>query len=132
MLFICVYIPPGIKGEEMRGIHDALLIKMDTFLAAEPDCDVMAVRDFNHFDIQNLRTGIYLDDIVTKPTRASSILVRILVSRRLTEVYAESKVSYDCPIGNSDHLMISCSDLLLSAWVIHTMLQMCLIYGSPT
>ena len=47
-------------------------------------------------------------DILNRPTRGDNILDHILVSHDLREVYDESLVSYDCPVGRSDHLMITC------------------------
>ena len=107
-LLICIYIPPNIRAGELQQIHDAIVDVTDKFLSSKPHYQQLILGDFNHFNVQSLCSDLGLRDIVTKPTRATSILDHVLISYDLTSVYDENRVEYDCPIGKSDHLMISC------------------------
>ena len=111
LFLICIYILPNTRADDLRLIHDSLVDIVDSFLAKKPNYRYCIVGDFNHFDVAALSADLNLTDLVKSPTRANNILDHILISHDLREVYDESLVTYDCPIGRSDHLMVTCRPL---------------------
>ena len=58
--------------------------------------------------VARLCSDLDLIDLVNQPTRGTNILDHILISRQLRDMYNSSSMSYNSPLGKSDHLMITC------------------------
>lgn len=108
LLVICVYIPPNLLVNDLREVRSALVCKVDDFLSLQPNYSCVFLGDFNQFDVASLCSELDLIDIICQPTRKNSILDHILISKQLQEEYSSSNTFFDCPLGKSDHLMITC------------------------
>ena len=108
LLLICIYIPPNVKADNLRQIHDMLVMIVDDHLSCKPYYSYAIVGDLNQFNVGNLCNELHLSELINRPTRGNNILDHILVSGDLTDIYLPNNVDYDCPIGKADHLMITC------------------------
>lgn len=108
IFLLTLYIPPNVPNNDLHRIHEIIVDTVDSFLFHEPQYQVIIVGDLNRFNVERLCTDLNLTDIVKKPTRGQNILDHIIISSGLTRIYGE-RVEYDCAIGKSDHLMITCT-----------------------
>jgi exonuclease III len=108
LLLVCIYIPPNVRADDLLQIHEMLVMTIDDYLSCKPHYSYVILGDFNHFNVASLCIDLNLSDLINRPTRGSNILDHILVSCDLEDIYASTKVDYDCPMGKSDHLMITC------------------------
>ena len=104
---LCVYIPPNLSRVSHEQIHATLVNITDDLLTQKSDYNEIIVGDFNDFLVTDLCDVLALKDLVTKPTRKSNILDHVLVTDGLLRYYESNCISYDAPLANSDHLMIS-------------------------
>ena len=74
----------------------------------------MILGNFNDFDVKQLALDIDLSDIVLKPTRGLNILDHILVSENFKPYYYPLNVSYESPLGKSDHISLVATPSVLS------------------
>ena len=99
----CIYIPPNLKSNTLNAIREDVTNITDDHLMCHPNRGLMLLGDFNDFDVKTLSLDLSLTDIVDRPTRGKNILDHVLISESLTQHYERSDVSYECPIGKSDH-----------------------------
>ena len=109
VFLVCIYLPPNVLSEVLESTHRKIVDMTDDFLVKNPSYHVIIAGDLNKFDVQRLCTDLFMHDLVTLPTRGDSTLDHVMVSEGLREIYAKSGVEYDCPIGKSDHLMLTCT-----------------------
>ena len=106
LFILCAYIPPNTSGEKLKRLHEQIVQSVDVSLSTHPNHDVIIVGDFNKFKTKLLADDLGMIDIVTKPTRENNTLDHVLVSNNVTKFYHEDCVTYNPPIGKSDHLTI--------------------------
>ena len=104
LILLCMYIPPNSTADALTLIEEDICGLVDAQLTRTPDRELIILGDFNKFDVKLLTTNLCLTDIVVKPTRGCNILDHILISQPLMDTYSPSNVSYNPPIGKSDHL----------------------------
>jgi len=107
VLLICIYIPPNLDSARHQSILSKLITITDESMNSKTDFNQIIVGDFNDFNVGNLAEELALHDLVLKPTRKNNILDHILVSKDLLLHCSPDRISYDSPLGNSDHLMLS-------------------------
>ena len=106
LIILCLYIPPHLKPTSLETIEDDINRLLDDHLAKFPNRDIIILGDFNKFDVRLLETDLSLADIVKKPTRGASTLDHVLISDNLKRIYDPSNVTYNPPVGKSDHLTL--------------------------
>ena len=104
---ILVYIPPNVKTSVLHDLRSSIVATADGLLTQFPDNHLVILGDFNLFKVDWLCDDLDLIDLITKPTRKNSILDHCLISNELVGVYSLKNVTYDAPVANSDHVMIS-------------------------
>ena len=102
-------MPPSLPAEILRQTHNTLVDIADNLLTAKSHYKLLIAGDTNSFKCSNLCTDLFLEDIVTSPTRKESCLDHILASKELSQIYKVYRVVYEAPIGSSDHLVITCN-----------------------
>ena len=102
----CLYLPPQLRAETQQLTLANIDDSVDDFMNEHPNREAIILGDFNDFNIDTLCKDFNLTDTVTKPTRGNNILDHIMISERLKSTYGTSQVSYDAPIGKSDHLTL--------------------------
>lgn len=105
LILFCLYIPPSVRAADLHKIHDFLVKAVDDALAKKPQYRCAILGDLNHYNPTKLCVDLNLVDLVELPTRGKNILDHVLISKELKSAY---QVNYDCPLGKSDHLMITC------------------------
>ena len=105
---LCVYIPPQLNAANLATVREDVASALDQHLnCLHHSCRrVIILGDFNHFDTELSASDLNLSDIIMMPTRGQNILDHILISDNLKDVYPIANVSYEAPIGNSDHLTL--------------------------
>ena len=103
---LCVYIPPNLSSSTLENLRDDINNIMDNHLNGHPSRNTMIVGDFNHFDVELLCQDLTLKDIVDRPTRGINVLDHILISQELTPYYDKSNLTFESPLGKSDHLSL--------------------------
>ena len=106
LLILCVYIPPGLPSSTLESVRNDTVEMVDRCLNEDSSLNTIIVGDFNHFDVNILTVDLHLCDIVNKATRGNNVLDHILISHELQLYYKHSSVSYEAPIGRSDHLTL--------------------------
>ena len=91
----------------LHDLHSSIVETTDGLLTQFPDHHLVILGDFNHFKVNWLCDDLDLIDLITEATRKNNILDHCLISKELDGVYSDKNVTYDAPVGNSDHLMIS-------------------------
>ena len=103
----CLYIPPSTPLSLLHDITDHLNARIDEISCEYLNHEIIITGDFNKLKIEDICYVHDLKDLVRKPTRQGSFLDHILVSRRLHSLYSHVETRYDCPLGNSDHNVIT-------------------------
>ena len=108
LAIFCLYrpIPPDLKAAKLLEAKEAICSVVDLHCMSYLNQEIIVVGDFNRFDVKSLESELFLTDIVSKPTRGPNILDHVLISEKLKAFYSPSTVSYNAPIGNSDHLTL--------------------------
>lgn len=106
LCMFCLYIPPQLRTETQKLTLANIDEIVDNFMNGHPKREVIILGDFNDFDVGQVCKDLYLADIVREPTRGQSILDHIMISEGLKPIYDFSHVSYEAPIGKSDHLTL--------------------------
>ena len=114
LLFLGLYIPPGLTHSSHVNLHQDIVQEIDVFLSKNPEHSLIVLGDFNNFKCSDLCDDLCLSAIVTAPTRGPNILDNICISQELSAVYSPDEVAYFAPIANSDHLTICASPLINS------------------
>lgn len=102
----CIYVPPNLNSSTLSAITDDITDITDDHLKWAPNRNFVILGDFNEFDVKKLCLDLSLMDIVDKPTRGMNTLDHVLISEGLIPHYDSSSLSYESPIGKSDHLTL--------------------------
>ena len=103
---LCLNLPPNLCAASSRLIRNNINEMIDIHPAMHPKRDMMILGDFNNFNVRQLSSDLSVTDIIKKPTRGKNILDQIFISEKLKPVYNSEKVTYEAPIGKSDHLTL--------------------------
>ena len=106
MLIMCVYIPPNVPSETLKILREQIVQAADSKMSDLPNHDLIITGDLNNFKAECLVSDLGMTDIVTQPTRGKNILDHILITDGLTSAYDQTLVTYNSPIGKSDHLTL--------------------------
>ena len=111
ILFLCIYIPPGLPAKEHCEISNFLQTNIDSYLCTLKEPKVFISGDFNDFSTEIICSMFYLYNTVNEPTRNYSFLDKILIPKSLTY-----KTEIGPPLSNSDHnSVLTAVDLRLSS-----------------
>ena len=104
IIFITVYIPPGLNMTKYNAINEFLIAAIDEVLSVLPDLKVVLTGDFNRAPVNNLCVHCDLHPIIMEATRGNACLDQIFVHFDM-----KSNIRYEigCPFGKSDHKSIS-------------------------
>ena len=106
LTILCLYIPPNIPVSTLDMLEDDICALFDYELGSVANRRLIILGDFNQFDVKRLESALSLTDIVNRPTRGNNILDHALISENLISCYDSSKVSFNPPVGKSDHLTL--------------------------
>ena len=107
LFIMCLYVPPNVPSIILNDVIEQINLRVDEISNKFLNHEVVICGDLNKLNVKELCDYLDLQDIVTKPTRKQSILDHLLISRELRKVYNADEVCYDCPLGNSDHNIIT-------------------------
>lgn len=126
LFMMCIYIPPNLPVDILRCLHQQIVNLIDSQSTKLPNNEMIIVGDFNTFPIESLMNDLGMTDIVSKATRGNNILDHFLVSENLSKLYDDDCVSYNPPIGKSDHLtLIIAPKLYERRWKVS---RLCVVY----
>ena len=103
---LCIYVPPQLNAPSLRIVREQIAAVLDQHLSRYFDRHFIVLGDLNHLNAEWLTSDFNLSDIVKQPTRGRNTLDHILISHNLKSIYLAPNVSYESPIGNSDHLTL--------------------------
>ena len=107
IIIVCLYVPPDSSAMVKNQTHDALCLSIDSLITSSPHFEhTIIVGDFNRFGTQQLCQELDLTDLIIAPTRQNNVLDHVLISNSLLSTYDNTSVTYNAPIGTSDHLTI--------------------------
>ena len=106
LALMCLYLPPSLSADVRELAREAMVNIVDDITSDDPTMKVIILGDFNRFEVAKLMDDLSMSDLVNEGTRGSSVLDHILISGDLFPVYHPSRVCYEAPIGNSDHVTI--------------------------
>ena len=86
---------------------------IDDFLEIRPNYQLIIAGDFNNFRNEKLCNDLVLENLVDKYTRKQSILDHIIGSKDIFYSYKKGSITYDAPLGNADHCVISIIPMLI-------------------
>jgi len=107
LILLCMYVPPDLTSRQLSNVEGFLVSLSDNLLSLKPYHRLIITGDMNSFNTNELCGKLCLTDLVTKPTRLLRILDHILISNELFPEYHSDSVSYDAPLGNADHLVVT-------------------------
>ena len=118
LLLIGMYVPPSLSASTQNAIQETITEKVDEFLEKEPDLKLIIAGDLNQFPTSSLERDLSMKNVVDLPTRGTSILDKILVSKELVSLYFPPTITPN--LGNSDHhtVFLKSRKLRLSAPVV--------------
>ena len=101
-IIVCsLYVPPGLPSDTLKEICEYIVSNADYVLCHFDDCRLVILGDLNQLPTTDLEQQLDLEQVVTAPTRGTSILDKVLISSYLRN-------HYDSPIigpnfGKADH-----------------------------
>ena len=104
---MCVYVPPNVHAGMLQSLIAHINTRLDDLSVQFPNHQFVIAGDLNKLDVNEICVYHNFKDIVTRPTRKDHILDHLLMSSELNELYRTDEVMYDCPLGNSDHRVIT-------------------------
>jgi exonuclease III len=99
-----IYHPPGANNSLMK-YH--ITTCLDTILKSHPHSGIVLMGDLNTLPVSRILTGYNLKQIVSKPTRGSNILDKVLTN--MHNLYQVPTVY--SPLGTADHSVVVCDPL---------------------
>ena len=116
LILHAIYVPPGLKTIYHKEIIDNIIDCADKSLKHFPDGRLLIAGDTNNLLTTDIETSLDVIQVVNTPTRKTSILDKILMSKTLMTCYFGDclKTNSDlsdvlhvgAPIGNSDHCTV--------------------------
>ena len=98
-----LYNPPDKSAQEQRDTINYLIESLDHARNKFPDCGIVLLGDFNNLNISDLLTSHDLSQILSEPTRGSTILD--LVITNMQQFYKKPLIL--APVGTSDRNVVN-------------------------
>ena len=99
-----LYVPPSLSSDTYKEICEFIITNADRMLSNFVDCRLIVLGDLNQLPTTILEQHLDMVQVVSSPTRGTSILDKVLISTSLREQYGSPIVGPN--FGKADHLTV--------------------------